>query len=175
MPKKYEPKYWNHQGRLQKRYDELYAILVPDSGDAPTTIGQMLRYMSKIYYDIYNNGGCNLDMDYFKDGGAFLNLHYRTCFKEIARELKIKDFSSKLEMFPTNDTCDKDNDEIVDVIVTYVDREYCKNDDAKLINSAMLAASLLVGNAPELAEDLRKLVERVKNGQLTREMQVPAV
>lgn len=52
--------YWEHKGRHQKLYDRLYAKLVPDSGESGCDSGEMLRTMSNIYYDIYNNGGCNL-------------------------------------------------------------------------------------------------------------------
>jgi hypothetical protein len=52
--------YWNHKGRHQKLYDRLYAKLVPDNGEAGSDSGELLRTMSNVYYDIYNNGGCNL-------------------------------------------------------------------------------------------------------------------
>lgn len=52
--------YWNHKGRHQKLYDRLYAKLVPDSDGAGSDAGELLRTVSNVYYDIYNNGGCNL-------------------------------------------------------------------------------------------------------------------
>lgn len=52
--------YWSKSGRHQKLYDRLYSKLVPDSGEAGSDAGELLRTMSNVYYDIYNNGGYNL-------------------------------------------------------------------------------------------------------------------
>lgn len=52
--------YWSKNGRHQKTYDRLYAKLVPDLGEAGSDAGELLRTVSNVYYDIYNNGGCNL-------------------------------------------------------------------------------------------------------------------
>ena len=61
--KKYEPTYWNHKGKYQKLYDLLYGSLVPmEEGKADTQAGEILRIVSKLYYDVYNNGGCNIDV-----------------------------------------------------------------------------------------------------------------
>lgn len=54
-------KYWNKQGKYQKLYDQLYKELVPTEGKADTEHGETLRVLSNVYYDIYNNGGANLD------------------------------------------------------------------------------------------------------------------
>ena len=55
-------KYWNKKGKFQELYDEI-SFLVPPQGTAPTEIGEKLRIVGNIYYDIYNNGGCAV---YFK-------------------------------------------------------------------------------------------------------------
>lgn len=52
--------YWNHKGRHQRLYDRLYDKLVPDQDEAGSDSGELLRTVSNVYYDIYNNGGCNL-------------------------------------------------------------------------------------------------------------------
>lgn len=51
--------YWNHNGRHQKAYNSLNSALVPSSGACETVEGELLRAVSKIYYDAYNNGGGN--------------------------------------------------------------------------------------------------------------------
>jgi len=56
----YEPKYWNKKGKYQKQYNEMYVRLVPDSGEADTEHGEIIRIISRVYYDHFNNGGCNL-------------------------------------------------------------------------------------------------------------------
>lgn len=55
----YEPTYWNGEGELQQIHDALWEALVPECGDAPTTHGNALRWMCKIYHEVYNNGGFN--------------------------------------------------------------------------------------------------------------------
>jgi hypothetical protein len=54
--------YWGHAGRHQPDFDRLWAALVPAEGEAPTPHGELLRVAGRLNYDIYNNGGCNLDV-----------------------------------------------------------------------------------------------------------------
>lgn len=51
--------YWNKEGAYQKDYDKLYKKLVPDSGEANTVHGELIRGMSRLYYDYFNNGNGN--------------------------------------------------------------------------------------------------------------------
>lgn len=53
-------KYWNKNGKHQNLHDELHEKLVPQEGKAATVAGEMLRVLDNVYYDVYNNGGCNL-------------------------------------------------------------------------------------------------------------------
>lgn len=48
--------YWNSKGPEQATYNRLYDALVPESGDCATVEGELLRAISKVYYDNYNNG-----------------------------------------------------------------------------------------------------------------------
>ena len=58
----YLPTYWNGIGKHQDLYDELYKELIPPQGDAKSERGEILRIVSKLYYDIFNNGGWNFDV-----------------------------------------------------------------------------------------------------------------
>lgn len=58
--------YWNNNGAYQKEYEELYEKLVPSSGDADSIHGEMIRAVSRLYYDFCNNGNCNV-LDYEQD------------------------------------------------------------------------------------------------------------
>ena len=61
--------YWNDEGVYQTEFDELYQILVPNCGDAPTIQGELLRVISRLNYDYFNNGNCNVqDVIYDSDG-----------------------------------------------------------------------------------------------------------
>jgi hypothetical protein len=51
--------YWNGQGAYQTEYDALYAALVPDSGSAATLNGELVRGVTRLSYEFYNNGNCN--------------------------------------------------------------------------------------------------------------------
>ena len=55
--------YWAHKGKHQDLYEILSETLVPASGPADTPAGELLRSMANVYYDVYNNGGCNNRQD----------------------------------------------------------------------------------------------------------------
>lgn len=64
--------YWNNNGQHQAIYDRLSEALVPMSGGCETVEGELLRAISKVYYDYYNNGLGN-DM---RGPVAFLQEHF---------------------------------------------------------------------------------------------------
>lgn len=51
--------YWNNSGKFQKEYDEMYQELVPLRGPAPTVKGELIRAVSRLYYEAFNNGNMN--------------------------------------------------------------------------------------------------------------------
>ena len=62
MEKKQTPKgksYWNSNGAYQKEYDALYEKLVPAQGEANSVHGEMIRSISRLFYDFCNNGNGN--------------------------------------------------------------------------------------------------------------------
>lgn len=54
-----ENTYWNQKGKYQKQYDQWADELMPASGACETVAGEMIRAVSKLGYDFYNNGMCN--------------------------------------------------------------------------------------------------------------------
>lgn len=52
--------YWDNEGKYQERYDEAWGQLIPASGEAEDGWPELLRAISRIGYDYYNNGFCNL-------------------------------------------------------------------------------------------------------------------
>jgi hypothetical protein len=50
-----ETTYWNHQGKYQAQYDELVKLM-PAMGKSDTVAGELIRAVSKLGYDFYNNG-----------------------------------------------------------------------------------------------------------------------
>jgi len=51
--------YWALNGAYQKEYDVNYDKLVPASAEAETIHGEMIRSVSRLFYDYCNNGNCN--------------------------------------------------------------------------------------------------------------------
>lgn len=51
--------YWDESGAYQKEYKELYDKLVPSSGSSETLHGELIRAISRLFYDYCNNGNCN--------------------------------------------------------------------------------------------------------------------
>lgn len=51
--------YWDESGAYQKEYKELYDKLVPTSGSSETLHGELIRAISRLFYEYCNNGNCN--------------------------------------------------------------------------------------------------------------------
>lgn len=65
--------YWNHQGRFQAEYDHMVQELMPAAGAAETVAGELIRSVSRLGYDFYNNGmGNNTSgaVNYLRSQGA---------------------------------------------------------------------------------------------------------
>ena len=52
--------YWNNEGKHQAQYDKAWKALIPFEGEAEDGWPEALRAISRIGYDYYNNGFCNL-------------------------------------------------------------------------------------------------------------------
>ena len=100
--------YWNRNGKHQDEYDKLYDELVPDSGNADTLEGELLRASSKLYYRYFNDGDMVSECmeEYMKDSSAlsafgFLYNQSETYIK--AKELLTAsceiEYENKLEEF----------------------------------------------------------------------------
>lgn len=54
--------YWNNTGHYQVQCDQIKKD-VPTLGHAKTLPVELFRCGQNVYYEIFNNGGCNLDPD----------------------------------------------------------------------------------------------------------------
>jgi hypothetical protein len=52
--------YWDNEGKYQEQYNKAWEQLIPASGEAEDGLPEALRAISRIGYDYYNNGFCNL-------------------------------------------------------------------------------------------------------------------
>lgn len=50
----------------QEQFEELWSLLVPNSGHAPTIQGEIIRIIGKVRHEIMDNGACNWCKDYKK-------------------------------------------------------------------------------------------------------------
>ena len=63
MIKKHSDKtqhYWNKNGAYENEYSQKYEELVPSIGQAKTVHGELIRSISRFYWDYANNGNGNL-------------------------------------------------------------------------------------------------------------------
>lgn len=51
-----ENTYWNHKGKFQAEYDRMVDELMPAMGACDTVAGELIRSVSRLGYDFYNNG-----------------------------------------------------------------------------------------------------------------------
>jgi len=107
-------KYWNSKGKYQKEYDKLWKS-VPDSGECEDEDLEILRINSKLYYDYYNNGFCNLYDCFKRELETFLD--FIEIWKE-GRKLKelIEENTSTTEYC---DCCENEEEEEVEPYFTY--------------------------------------------------------
>lgn len=62
--------YWEGTGAYDKEYHDMYDKLVPASGSSQTLFGELVRAVSRLGYDYYNNGNCNAaEVDYTEEQG----------------------------------------------------------------------------------------------------------
>jgi hypothetical protein len=64
--------YWNRQGKYQEWVDEISATM-PDMYYTDNKYMNVFIAMSNIYYDIYNNGGCNIQDGCYKDALKYIH------------------------------------------------------------------------------------------------------
>jgi len=58
-----EKTYWNRKADLFDLYTKYQEAMVPSRGSADTEEGELLRAISNLTYDHYNNGSCNTRTD----------------------------------------------------------------------------------------------------------------
>lgn len=78
--REYDPKYWSAKGKYQAELDALRKELVPFMGKAQYRHGEWLRLISRIYYDVFNNGGWNVQpkmLGYINALSTVPNMPYR--------------------------------------------------------------------------------------------------
>jgi len=94
--------YWSDEGIYQKEYKALYECYVPDSGDAPTIHGELLRAVSRLHYDYFNNGNCNVQDYDWDDSDIFIKPYYKRMIDFIKEYSNAQNEINKLVFFLTD-------------------------------------------------------------------------
>jgi|TARA_R100000084_G_scaffold17538_1_gene5724 hypothetical protein len=97
--------YWDGEGKYQGQYDRAWKALIPAQGEAEDGWPEALRAISRIGYDYYNNGFCNLwrsSEAYDEDGYSYdeyeMDPYYRDMVDYLAYQIprnmhgELKDF-----------------------------------------------------------------------------------
>lgn len=160
--------FWNKTHSLSTKKSELWEKLVPPSGESATEHGELLRMISRLAYDIFNNGLCNDKLEeikYLQDSDNYLK--YKP-FLEFAQSpillqnlRQIQEFSAEeddLENFgivADQVFCDR-LDDIMQAIVQYCIQVETKKDDdikiewIKLFGGEMDAVQGFIGNSKRI-------------------------
>jgi len=75
--------YWNNAGKYEELYHSYAKKLIPSEGKSETEEGEMLRCAANVYYDVYNNGGCNLDCTLSEQLSYFINTLNKLKFENV--------------------------------------------------------------------------------------------
>lgn len=62
--------YWNSKGKYQNIHDKMYKEKVPKQGSSDTVQGELIRAVSRLYYDYCNNGNINAKDETWEEVGT---------------------------------------------------------------------------------------------------------
>ena len=94
--------YWDNNGKYQEQYNKAWKQLIPASGEAKDGLPEALRAISRIGYDYYNNGFCNLwrsSEAYDSDGCYYDEYEMDSYYEELVDYLRYE--------IPSLKTCTK--------------------------------------------------------------------
>jgi len=120
----YTGSYWDNDGKYQKMYNAAWKQLVPAQGECDNDTAECLRAISRIGYDYYNNGFCNLwqrwddDDDYVQ-----MSSYYESLLDHLRWNVERKLFSRLESWLHTQKhkcTWGKNGDHIIDEIIDHV-------------------------------------------------------
>lgn len=130
-----ENTYWNENGKHQKEVEKLNKLL-PSNGMTKNMYMNLFITVSNVYYDVYNNDGCNLADCYedvireyimpFADDikSLRLNVQMKTLIRNFKNETKLERFMDEVVLYLQ----DKDlNFEMLQVFFSNEKEELSKN------------------------------------------------
>jgi hypothetical protein len=122
--------YWNNSGKYQEQYNKAWEQLVPAQGEAKDGWPEALRAISRIGYDYYNNGFCNLwqgweDIDDYGDEVMVYKMdsYYEDLVYYLRGHIPPDLYRELTEWLPTQQggcTWGRMGDGIIDVIIDHI-------------------------------------------------------
>ena len=76
--------YWDNEGKYQAQYNRAWKQLIPFEGEAEDGWPEALRAISRIGYDYFNNGFCNLwrSSEEYDDDGCYYDVYEMDSYYE---------------------------------------------------------------------------------------------
>ena len=121
--------YWNREGKYQEQYDRAWKQLIPFEGEADDGLPEALRAISRIGYDYFNNGFCNLWQSseaYDEDGCYYDEYSMDSYYKDMVAYLRYeipRDLHKQLKEFllDAQGYCNwSDSADIIDRIIDHI-------------------------------------------------------
>ena len=121
--------YWDREGKYQEQYDAAWKQLIPFDGEADDGLPEALRAISRIGYDYYNNGFCNLWQSseaYDSDGCYYDEYSMDSYYEDMVSYLRYeipRDLHKQLKEFllDAQGYCNwSDNADIIDRIIDHI-------------------------------------------------------
>jgi len=78
--------YWDNEGKYQEQYTKAWEKLIPASGEAEDGLPEALRAISRVGYDYYNNGFCNLWREW-DEGDITMDSYYEDMVEYLRRHI----------------------------------------------------------------------------------------
>ena len=122
----YKGSYWDNDGKYQEQYNKAWKQLIPASGEAEDGLPEALRAISRIGYDYYNNGFCNL-WDRWDSGDGYDEVEMSQFYEDFVSYLRgyvpshlYNEFKGWLQT--TKNGCDwgSGGDDIIDRIIDHI-------------------------------------------------------
>ena len=114
--------YWNNEGKYQAQYNKAWEQLIPVQGEAQDGLPEALRAISRIGYDYYNNGFCNLWQTW--DGSTEMSDFYQDLVYYLRRHVPSELYSEFREWLPTVSYGSIDwganGDDVIDRIINHI-------------------------------------------------------
>lgn len=115
--------YWNQEGKYQEQYEKAWEQLIPASGEAEDGLPEALRAISRIGYDYYNNGFCNLWRTW-DDGDTTMDSYYESMVDYLYYHVPPKLHRELTGWLPTvrygSISWGKNGDDIIDRIIDHI-------------------------------------------------------